>query len=114
MFGNIKIILIFVPGLRLQPDRPGGFPVKIKTMARTIEFINTVEKNNGNNNYWASICHIQYDHDVLICFGRGKDEYVREYYRIHYSWKNAKRNMHNLTFGATKNIEEAINFWKRK
>ena len=28
MFGNIKIVLIFVPGLRLQSDRPGGFPVK--------------------------------------------------------------------------------------
>lgn len=25
MFGNIKIILIFVPGLRKQPHRPGGF-----------------------------------------------------------------------------------------
>ena len=26
MFGNIKIVLIFVPGLRLQPDGPGRFP----------------------------------------------------------------------------------------
>lgn len=31
MFGNIKIVLIFVPGLRLQPDAPGRFPVKTKS-----------------------------------------------------------------------------------
>lgn len=83
-------------------------------MARTIEFINTVEKNNGNNNYWASICHVQFDHDVLICFGKGKDEFVREYYRIHYGWKNAKRNMQNLTFGATKTLAEAEKLMEKK
>lgn len=83
-------------------------------MARNYKFINTVEKTNGNNNYWVSICHITFDHDVLICFGRGNDEYVREYYRIHYSWKNAKRNMNNLTFGATKTLAEAEKLMSKK
>ena len=36
MFGNIKIVLIFVPGLRLQPDGPGRFPVKKQTMKQNI------------------------------------------------------------------------------
>lgn len=83
-------------------------------MARKVEFINTVEKSNGNNNYWASICHIQFDHDVRIYFGKGKDEYVSEYFEIHYSWKNAKRNMNNLTFEATKTLEEAVKLLGKK
>lgn len=83
-------------------------------MARNYEFINTVEKSNGNNNYWVSICHIFYDHDVRICFGKGKDEFVREYYQIHYGWKNAKRNMQNLTFGATKTLAEAEKLMEKK
>lgn len=83
-------------------------------MGRTIEFSNTVEKSNGNNNYWISICHVQFDHDVHICFGRGKDEYVCEYYKIHYGWKNAKRNMQNLTFGATKTLAEAEKLLEKK
>jgi len=83
-------------------------------MARNYEFINTVEKSNGNNNYWVSICHVSFDHDVQIYFGKGKDEYVREYYRIHFGWKNAKRNMQNITFGATKTLAEAEKLMAKK
>lgn len=83
-------------------------------MARKVEFLNTVEKHNGNNNYSVSICHIQFDHDVLICFGRGDDEYVREYYRVHYSWRNAKRSMYNLTMGATRTLAESEKVMAKK
>ena len=82
-------------------------------MARNVEFTNTVEKSNGKNSYWISICHITYDHDVLISFSKG-NEYVREYYRIHYGWKNAKRNMQNLSFGASKTMAEVIKLMEKK
>ena len=83
-------------------------------MARKIEWLNTVEKTNGNNRYWVSICHITYDHDMLVSVDNGKGEYVREYYRIHYSWKNAKREMSNLTWGATKSFDKAVKMMEKK
>lgn len=82
-------------------------------MARNFKSIKTVEKTNGNNNYWVSIFHIQYDHDVRISFSKG-DEIVREYYNIHYGWKNAKRNMQNLSFGASKTLGEAEKLMAKK
>lgn len=82
-------------------------------MARNIEWLNSVEKTNGNNRYWISICHITFDHEVHISFKRN-DEFVREYYMIHYSWKNAKREMNNLTFGASKTLDEAVKLMAKK
>ena len=82
-------------------------------MARNIEWIGSIEKINGNNRYWISICHITYDHDVLISFKK-TNEYVREYFRVHYSWKNAKREMNNLTFGASKTLEETQRLMEKK
>lgn len=38
MFGNIKIVLIFVPGFDNEPDGPGRFPVKDKAMKTNVSF----------------------------------------------------------------------------
>ncbi len=77
------------------------------TTMRTIEFISRVEKENGTNRYDICICHVVSDHDVFIDFGKHIGEPVREYYRVHYSWKNAKRSMYNLTLKPTKTLAES-------
>lgn len=77
------------------------------------EFINEVEKVNGNNHYDISICHVVFDEPTTICFKTGNEE-AKEFYRVHYSWKNAKRSMFNLTLAATKTLEESQKLLEKK
>ena len=78
------------------------------------EFINGIEKTNGTNRYDISICHVTYDHDVCIDFGKHIGEPVREYFRVHYSWKNAKRSMFNLTLKPTNTLAESEKLMAKK
>lgn len=80
---------------------------------KTWEFINEVVKVNGNNRYDISICHVFYDTPVTICFKTGREE-VKEFYCVHYSWKNAKRSMFNLTLASTKTLEESQKLLEKK
>lgn len=102
---------IFVPGSDNDSDGPGRFPVKKQTMI--LEFINSIEKTNGTNRYDISICHIVYDHDVNISFGKFPEP-ARELFRVHYSWKNAKRSMFNLTLKPTKTLAESEKLMAKK
>lgn len=77
------------------------------------EFINSIEKTNGTNRYDISICHIVYDRDVNICFGK-LPEPAREIFRVHYSWKNEKRSMFNLTLKPTKTLAESEKLMAKK
>ena len=77
------------------------------------EFINGIEKTNGTNRYDISICHVVYDQDVNIYFGK-QPEPTREFFRVHYSWKNAKRSMFNLTLKATKTLAESEKLMAKK
>ena len=77
------------------------------------EFINSIEKANGTNRYDISICHTVYDDDVKIRFGK-HPELAREYFCVHYSWKNAKRSMYNLTLKATKTLAESEKLMAKK
>lgn len=78
------------------------------------EFINSIEKANGTNRYDISIYHATYDHDVRIIFGNRIAEPVREFFRVHYSWKNAKRSMFNLTLKPTKTLAESQKMMEKK
>ena len=78
-----------------------------------LEFINSIEKTNGTNRYNISICYIVYDHDVNISFGKFPEP-ARELFRVHYSWKNAKRSMFNLTLKPTKTLAESEKLMAKK
>ena len=60
---------IFAFGFGDESNGPGRFPVKTMTM-KHYEFINGIEKTNGNNRYDISISHVVYDQDVNIYFGK--------------------------------------------
>ena len=77
------------------------------------EWLNNVEKVNGNNHYDIAIDHVIYDKPVKMIFGRNIED-VTEYYRVHYSWKNAKRSMFNLTLSPTKTLAESEKLMAKK
>lgn len=80
---------------------------------RTYEFINRIAKENGNNRYSVSICHHTFSEPAKIWFGDSHEE-VTEYFQVHYSWKNAKRSMFNLTLKATRTLEESLKLMDKK
>lgn len=63
------------------------------------EFINGQENHNGSYYYTISICHH---------FGE------KEFFQVHYSWKNSKRSMFNLTMPATDTLEDSIKLMEKK
>ena len=79
------------------------------------EFINCVEKKNGTNGYRISICHVKHNHEVWIAFDKNPFcELVYEYFQVHYTWKNAKRSMFNLTLRPTKTLAESQKLSEKK
>lgn len=77
---------------------------------RHYNFINAIDKTNGNNWYHLSICHHTFD-ELHEIYGIGL---TKEYFEVHYSWKNAKRSMNNLTLKATRTLEESIKLLEKK
>ena len=75
------------------------------------EFINGIEKVNGNNRYYISICHTTNDEPE---YNAHIKDNVKEYYRVHYCWKNAKRSMFNLTLRCTRTLEESKKLMEKK
>ena len=111
---EIKFYLYLCIRIHYWINGPGRFPVKNKAMAKVdYTFINEVTKTNGNNHYDISICHVVYDTAQIICFKTGTEE-AKEFYRVHYSWKNAKRSMFNLTLAATKTLAESQRMLEKK
>ena len=80
---------------------------------KTYEFINGITKENGKNRYDISICHTTNSEPTKVWFGDAPEE-VTEFFRVHYSWKNAKRSMFNLTLKATRTLEESLKLMDKK
>lgn len=79
------------------------------------EFINRVEKRNGTNGYSISICHVKHNHEVWIAFDKNPFcELVYEYFQVHYTWKNTRRSMSNLTLRPTKTLAESQKLLEKK
>lgn len=78
------------------------------------EFINCIEKRNGINGYRISICHVKHNDEMWIAFDENLCEPVYEYFQVHYTWKNAKRSMFNLTLRPTKTLAESQKLLEKK
>lgn len=79
-------------------------------MAHTTNWVYSVEKTNGTNRYALSIGHTIYDHPVNF----GTLGLVNEIFTVHYTWKNAKRSMNNLTLYPTKTFAESMKLAEKK
>ena len=79
-------------------------------MEYTTNLVYSVEKTNGTNRYALSISHTIYDNPVNF----GTLGFVSEIFTVHYTWKNAKRSMNNLTLYPTKTLAESMKMAEKK
>ena len=112
-FGFSKISINFACGFGDESNGHGRFHDKIRVMAKTVNFINYVEKENGYNRYSISICHTVYSEPHDIIFGK-MTEPVMETFQVYYNWRTPRRSMFNLALHPTKTLAESISMMERK
>lgn len=98
MFGNIKLVLIFVPGLRLQPDGPGRFPEQKKTTVMNTNFVKDIATIADALNGIIEFSNIEFDQCLLGEEYREKDVnnivFVKKAYGVYfYTKKTAMEDM---------------------
>ena len=106
-------MFIFAFGNQFQTRR-GGTRKRLKKRVMKTEWLNEVEKINGGNRYWISICHEIFNEPKKMWLDGKVIEDATEYYQVHYSWKNAKRSMFNLVLKSTATLAASQKLMEKK
>lgn len=108
---DIKFIVVPLCRVEDTTQRPGPVPGKEQqVMVHTMNWVYSVEKTNGANRYALSISHTIYDNPVNF----GTLGLVTEIFTVHYTWKNAKHSMNNLTLYPTRTLAESMKLAEKK